>query len=249
ASGGELRKPILVSRILDKDGKVLDTFSSDSKRVLSGETAHDLTDMLRAVTSQGTGRAIRAYLGSRPDLAGKTGTTQNNTDGWFILMHPRMVAGAWVGFNDSRVTMRSDYWGQGGHNALLLVGDFFRQTLKGKLIQVKAKFPQPKRPPPLIVNAPPEGDPHLDTVPPGYGVIQRRGSNSAVVVGPDGIQAGERHGNDERVVSGDELGRFLSDLGRDPSTGLRVDRGSGSPAGAGNAQSGGGTGPHSQSGH
>jgi penicillin-binding protein 1A len=42
-------------------------------------------------------------------VAGKTGTTQDNTDGWFILMHPQLVAGAWVGFNDGRITLRSDY--------------------------------------------------------------------------------------------------------------------------------------------
>ncbi len=143
ASGGELRKPILVSRIVDKDGKVLDTFSSDSKRVLSGKTAHDLTDMLRAVIDQGTGRAIRWQLGSRPDLAGKTGTTQNNTDGWFMLMHPRLVTGAWVGFNDARVTIRSNRWGQGAHTALPIVGDFARHALSAKLIDSSARFPTP----------------------------------------------------------------------------------------------------------
>ena len=73
-------------------------------------------------------------------------------------MHPNLVAGAWVGFNDARVTMRSNYWGQGGHNALLLVGDFFRSALKAKLIDGKAQFPQARRPtppsePPLPVEA------------------------------------------------------------------------------------------------
>ena len=82
--------------------------------------------MLRGAVDQGTGQAVRTQFGVRADVAGKTGTTQENTDGWFILMHPRLVAGAWVGFNDSRITMRSDYWGQGAHNALLLVGDFFQ---------------------------------------------------------------------------------------------------------------------------
>jgi penicillin-binding protein 1A len=53
-------------------------------------------------------RGLRRASASSGDLAGKTGTTQDNTDGWFILMHPQLVAGAWVGFNDNRVTMRSD---------------------------------------------------------------------------------------------------------------------------------------------
>ncbi len=73
-------------------------------------------------------------------MAGKTGTTQDNTDGWFILMHPQLVAGAWVGFNDNRVTMRSSYWGQGAHNALYVVGDFFRQAQNGRLVDVGARF-------------------------------------------------------------------------------------------------------------
>ncbi|WP_420474348.1 penicillin-binding protein 1A [Noviherbaspirillum sp. ST9] len=143
ATGGEARKPIMVSRILDKDGKVLDTFSSGGKRVLDEETAYDLTGMLRAVIDQGTGRAIRWQVGGRVDVAGKTGTTQNNADGWFILMHPQLVAGAWVGFNDARVTMRSSYWGQGAHTALPVVGDFTRRSLQAKLIDANARFPKP----------------------------------------------------------------------------------------------------------
>jgi penicillin-binding protein 1A len=56
-------------------------------------------------------------------------------------MHPNLVAGAWVGFNDARVTMRSNYWGQGGHNAVLLVGDFFRAGLDAGKIDRTALFP------------------------------------------------------------------------------------------------------------
>jgi penicillin-binding protein 1A len=74
-------------------------------------------------------------------VAGKTGTTQDNTDGWFILMHPQLVAGSWVGFNDSRLTMQ-DPWGQGARSALPMVGEFFRQSLKAKLIDAKATFPR-----------------------------------------------------------------------------------------------------------
>ena len=145
ASGGEYRKPIFVSRILDKDGKVLETFSSDGERVISAKTSYELTDMLRAVVDQGTGRPVRWQVGARPDVAGKTGTTQNNTDGWFILMHPRLVAGAWVGFNDARITMRSNHWGQGAHTALPLVGDFTRRAFGARLVDSSVRFPE--RPP------------------------------------------------------------------------------------------------------
>lgn len=141
ASGGLHRAPMMVTRVEDRSGKVLVEFTLRGDRVLSRGTAEELTDMMRGAVDQGTGQAIRSQFGIRADVAGKTGTTQDNTDGWFILMHPRLVTGAWVGFNDARVTMRSNYWGQGGHNALLLVGDFFRQASSRSMIDTSARFP------------------------------------------------------------------------------------------------------------
>ncbi|WP_234814665.1 penicillin-binding protein 1A [Noviherbaspirillum denitrificans] len=221
AKTGEYRKPVFIRKITDRDGKVLAEFEAEPQRAMSEETAVELIDMMRGVVRRGTGTEVRNRFNISADIAGKTGTTQNNTDGWFILMHPRLVAGAWVGFNDSRVTMRSDYWGQGGHNAILLVGDFFRGTLKSKLIDTKAKFPQPKRPPPVIVKAPAPVE-ELETVPSGYGVITREGSSTAVVVGPDGTRTIERG-------AADELGRFLSGMENSGDSG---GRGSGLSGGA-----------------
>ena len=139
ASGGEYRKPLYITRLTDKKGNDLLRMENKPERVVSETVAADLTEMMRGVVQEGTGARITHEFGITADVAGKTGTTQNNTDGWFILMHPKLVAGAWVGFNDSRVTMRSGYWGQGGHNALSLVGDFFKETLypasnKGSLL-------------------------------------------------------------------------------------------------------------------
>jgi penicillin-binding protein 1A len=80
-------------------------------------------------------------------VAGKTGTTQENTDGWFIMMHPQLVAGARVGFND-KLTMGS--WGQGARSALPIVGEVFQQALRNKWIDQKAEFaiPRPRPKPP-----------------------------------------------------------------------------------------------------
>lgn len=142
ASGGERRNPLLVTRIEDKKGHVLVEFRTEAQRALSREVSEELIDMMRGAINQGTGQAIRTQFGIQADVAGKTGTTQDNTDGWFVLMHPRLVTVAWVGFNDARVTMRSNYWGQGGHNAILVAGDFFRQTLHGRLIDTGAEFPR-----------------------------------------------------------------------------------------------------------
>jgi penicillin-binding protein 1A len=140
AAQGEYRKPVFVRRITDREGKVIADFSNGApERALSQASSVALIDMLRGVVNR---------FGINGDVAGKTGTTQNNADGWFILMHPNLVAGAWVGFNDNRVTMRSNYWGQGGHNAILLVGDFFRSALDDGKLDTEAIFPGGRPPPP-----------------------------------------------------------------------------------------------------
>jgi penicillin-binding protein 1A len=140
---------VFVRRITDRDGKVLAEFGSDAaQRVMTAASAATLTDMMRGVINRGTGTAVRYRYGINGDVAGKTGTTQNNADGWFILMHPNLVAGAWVGFNDNRVTMRSNYWGQGGHNAILVVGNFFKSALDSGKINGAAVFPGGRRPEP-----------------------------------------------------------------------------------------------------
>jgi penicillin-binding protein 1A len=140
ANGGEYRQPVVVTRITDRRGRVLAEFEGMHRRALPARVAQDLVDILRSAVNQGTGTAIRSQFGITADVAGKTGTTQNNTDGWFMLMHPSLVSGAWVGFNDARVTMRSSYWGQGAHNALYLVGDFFRQAQNARMVDINARF-------------------------------------------------------------------------------------------------------------
>ncbi|NTV11500.1 MAG: penicillin-binding protein, partial [Zoogloea sp.] len=145
ANGGSYIEPILVTRIENRKGKVLEEFHSASpESALSATATQSLLDAMRGVINRGTGTAIRNRYGIQADVAGKTGTTQDNTDGWFILMHPQLVAGAWVGFNDNRVTLRSDYWGQGAHSALPIVGDFFQQSLRSRLIDPKMRFEEHK---------------------------------------------------------------------------------------------------------
>ncbi|MDB5950656.1 MAG: transglycosylase family protein [Massilia sp.] len=142
AAQGDYRKPVFVTHITDRDGKEIARFSAAKpERAMSQASAVTLIDMMRGVINRGTGTAIRNRFGIVADVAGKTGTTQNNADGWFILMHPNLVAGAWVGFNDNRVNMRSAYWGQGGHNAALLVGEFFKTALDSGKIDGAAQFP------------------------------------------------------------------------------------------------------------
>jgi penicillin-binding protein 1A len=141
ANLGNYVEPLMVTRIEDRNGNVLAQFAPASPtRELPADTARTLVDVMRDVVSRGTGASIRTRFGVRGDVAGKTGTTQGNADGWFILIQPQLVAGAWVGFNDSRVTLRSDYWGQGAHSALPIVGDFFQRAQRSRLVDSRVKF-------------------------------------------------------------------------------------------------------------
>ena len=145
ASIGQYREPVVVRRITDSKGRLVAQFGAAPKQVLSETTSIELIDMMRGAVSRGTGKEIKSRFAITADVAGKTGTSQYNTDGWFIMMHPQLVAGAWVGFNDARVTMRSNHWGQGGHNALTLVGEFYKSLLKDNQLDVRARFPKPEK--------------------------------------------------------------------------------------------------------
>ena len=141
ANGGRYIAPRFVTRIENSEGKVLAEFAMPKpKVVLPPEVDATLLEVMRGVIDRGTGSAIRTRYGLRADLAGKTGTTQNNTDGWFIMMHGQLVAGAWVGFNDNRINLRSDYWGRGAQSALPIVGEVFQQALRNRIIDTRLKL-------------------------------------------------------------------------------------------------------------
>ncbi len=151
ANGGQYRLPMLVAQVEDAKGQVLEAFAPAAENEIAMPRAQTLklVDVMRGVIDQGTGSAIRQRYGITADVAGKTGTTQNNTDGWFIMMHPQLVAGARVGFNDNSVTMGS--WGQGARSALPMVGDVFQMALRNRLLDQNAEFDIPRRrlePPP-----------------------------------------------------------------------------------------------------
>jgi penicillin-binding protein 1A len=149
ANGGIRNDPVVVTRIEDKHGNLLYEVQPAPKEALSDQTAALVIDMMRDVVNQpyGTGIRIRNQfnLGGY-DFAGKTGTTQESADGWFMLMHPELVTGAWVGFNDRRLTFRSSWWGQGAHNALFIVGDYIERvnTAPDIALNKNEKFPAPE---------------------------------------------------------------------------------------------------------
>ena len=146
-NSGAYVEPLVVTRIERAGQGVVAEFRPRApEQALSSPAAQTLLDVMRGVVDRGTGAGIRSRFGLKGDLAGKTGTTQDYTDGWFILMHPQLVSGAWVGFNDNRVTMREP-WGQGSRNALNIVGDFAQRTQRASLLDAKATFAAPRQPP------------------------------------------------------------------------------------------------------
>ncbi|MGC4061502.1 MAG: penicillin-binding transpeptidase domain-containing protein [Aquabacterium sp.] len=224
ADDGRYRQPYCIDRITDRQGRVVAQLGPlPPSQVLSVDVDHKLLDMMRGVVQQGTGSWLRSRFVHDADVAGKTGTTQRNTDGWFVAMHPQVVVGAWVGFNDQHLTMRSSYWGQGGHNALLLVGDFLARAIQRKWVDTKQAFASPTL---MQARAMDVGDMGDVLDPTGAGRPGRRdegGEADDIVTDPARTASGPaRHlfvNDDEPPKSAQELGEVMRAMGRDPETG------------------------------
>ncbi|MCH2448656.1 MAG: transglycosylase domain-containing protein [Gracilimonas sp.] len=135
ANAGVHIEPIAITRIEDKEGNILQEFHPEyTSEVISPETAYIITDMLRGVIRggedfYGTGVRLRNSYGVRQDVAGKTGTTNDAADNWFVAMMPHLVMGAWVGGEDRRIRFNQNIpssisIGQGARTALPIVGQF-----------------------------------------------------------------------------------------------------------------------------
>jgi len=133
--------PIAITRIEDREGNVLVEYHPEYRQeVISPETAYIMIDMMRGVIRggegyNGTGVRLRNVYNVRQDIAGKTGTTQNSADNWFIGMTPHIVMGAWVGGEDRRIRFPTDLSysiGQGARTALPIVGTFINMVTSDK---------------------------------------------------------------------------------------------------------------------
>jgi penicillin-binding protein 1A len=127
ANHGIYNEPISILRIEDKDGILIDNFSSDAREAIPEETAYIITDMMKSVIDAGTGVRIRSQYGFSRPAGGKTGTTQEFADAWFVGFTAQYAAGVWVGFDDRRVTFTGNY-GQGSQAALPIWGMFMKEV-------------------------------------------------------------------------------------------------------------------------
>ncbi|WP_341216806.1 transglycosylase domain-containing protein [uncultured Wocania sp.] len=161
ANKGVYTKPVMVTSIEDKNGTILYQFTPETNDVLSEETAYVTVKLMEGVTQSGSGARLRtkgadAY---RPDyrevvtgypyefenpIAGKTGTTQNQSDGWFMGMVPNLVTGVWVGGEERSVHFKSITYGQGAAMALPIWGVYMKSCYADESLNIsKADFEEP----------------------------------------------------------------------------------------------------------
>lgn len=122
-------EPLYVTRIEDANGNVLGTFAPQTHEVISEITCYKMVYMLQKVITEGTGMRLRSsQYALRMPMGGKTGTTQNNSDGWFIGFTPQLVAGAWVGGEDRSIHFDGMEFGQGARTAMPIFGLFMQKV-------------------------------------------------------------------------------------------------------------------------
>ena len=125
---GVFTSPIFLNRIEDKNGVILDEFSPVTNEVLSEEKAYVMLNLMQGVTTRGSGVRLRWKYGFKNQIAGKTGTTQNQSDGWFMGVVPNLVTGVWTGAEDRGVHFRDITLGQGANMALPIWGEYMTRV-------------------------------------------------------------------------------------------------------------------------
>jgi penicillin-binding protein 1A len=146
---GMAHRPVLIEKITDQNGKVIYEAKREQTQAIPYETAFLMTQMLRAGLSEplGTTQALWAYdiFNSGTEFGGKTGTSSNHSDAWFVGVSPNLVAGAWVGGEYRSIHFRTGKLGEGSKTALPIFGAFMEKVVKDKTLdKYRAKFPKPK---------------------------------------------------------------------------------------------------------
>src|SRR5690606_2849310 len=145
---GRYTKPQLVARVEDHTGNVLHEFIPESHQAIRPESAFLMVHMLKGGVQEpeGTSRGLWNFnvFQNRNEIGGKTGTTSNNSDGWYIAVTRELVTGAWVGGEDRAIRFRSTQLGQGSKTALPIVGRFLEKVYKDKATGIEpGPFPTP----------------------------------------------------------------------------------------------------------
>ena len=139
-------EPFFVTRIEDGRGNVLGSFTPESNEAISAETAYLMLNLMQGVVNNGTAARLRSIYVPHGQIAGKTGTSNNQSDGWFMGTMPKITAGAWVGGEDRSVHFSSLDWGGGSSMALPIWGLFIQKVLNDKRLNISKEdvFEKPK---------------------------------------------------------------------------------------------------------
>lgn len=148
---GMTHDPIMVTKIVDKDGNVIYEKKTEQKRAIPYETAFLMQQMLRAGLTEpmATSQALWAFkiFKYNTDFGGKTGTSSNHSDAWYVGISPKLVAGAWVGGEHRCIHFRTGHLGEGSKTALPIFGAFMEKVMADEsLKQYRGHFPKPKEP-------------------------------------------------------------------------------------------------------
>ena len=131
-SKGVYIRPMFVTRIEDNEGNVLAQFSTKKREAISDKTAYLMANLMQGVVNSGTGNALRSRFKLEGEIAGKTGTTNNNADGWFIGYTPELTAGVWTGFENEQIHFQYIGNGGGSASALPIWGLFMQKVTSDK---------------------------------------------------------------------------------------------------------------------
>lgn len=142
-------QPYFIKSIENAEGKVLAEFGPQIQEepVFSSQTRQLMLEMMKGTVSEGTAQRLKWKYGLSNDIAGKTGTTQNNKDGWFVALTPRLLTLTWVGSDDHRIGFKTTAMGQGANSALPIFA-LFQQKMNAR--QSLRKYSQAKFPPPPV---------------------------------------------------------------------------------------------------
>jgi penicillin-binding protein 1A len=168
-------KPIYITRIEDRNGNLLESFKNNMSQVISEASSYTMTKMMQGVVDVGTAAGLRERLGAE-EMGGKTGTTNDNSDAWFIGYSPQLLAGAWVGCDDRFIRLSETGMGVGGKAARPIYEYFFAKVYADKTLGIdrNAKFIRPES----LANTSIDSF-NIDTIPPpGADDIDRPGKKA-----------------------------------------------------------------------
>ncbi len=136
-SGGTHTQPMFITKIEDKNGNLIKTFTPEQKEIINKQTAFKMVRMMRGVVDFGTAGRLRHRFGFTGEIAGKTGTTNSQADAWFLGYTPQILAGGWVGCDDRFLRFKSEALGQGAATALPIWGYFMKKVYADKSLDIK----------------------------------------------------------------------------------------------------------------